>query len=101
MVDTRHVARDGTAKYLFRLVDGATVEAVDIPDGGVVVYLIPPPARSLRSLPGGTSVTQAHTSRDHTRAEDDSPGSTATTRPTKGTAPGNGRELIGLEICRR
>ncbi|HEV8631390.1 MAG TPA: 23S rRNA (adenine(2503)-C(2))-methyltransferase RlmN [Thermoanaerobaculia bacterium] len=32
-VETRHVAGDGTTKYLFRLWDGATVEAVDIPDG--------------------------------------------------------------------
>ena len=42
-----------------------------------VVYLVPPPARSLRSLPGGTTATEAHTSRDHTRAEDDSPGDIA------------------------
>jgi len=32
-VETKHVSGDGTTKYLFRLVDGATVEAVDIPDG--------------------------------------------------------------------
>jgi 23S rRNA (adenine2503-C2)-methyltransferase len=31
-IDARHVSRDGTTKYLFRLPDGATVEAVDIPD---------------------------------------------------------------------
>jgi 23S rRNA (adenine2503-C2)-methyltransferase len=29
----RRLATDGTCKYLFRLPDGATVEAVDIPDG--------------------------------------------------------------------
>ncbi len=29
----RHLSSDGTCKYLFRLADGATVEAVDIPDG--------------------------------------------------------------------
>lgn len=29
----RHESDDGTVKYLFRLVDGATIEAVDIPDG--------------------------------------------------------------------
>ena len=29
---TRHLAADGTCKYLFRLPDGATIEAVDIPD---------------------------------------------------------------------
>ncbi|MEM8993277.1 MAG: 23S rRNA (adenine(2503)-C(2))-methyltransferase RlmN [Acidobacteriota bacterium] len=29
----RHEATDGTTKYLFRLHDGATIEAVDIPDG--------------------------------------------------------------------
>jgi 23S rRNA (adenine2503-C2)-methyltransferase len=28
----RHLASDGTCKYLFRLNDGATIEAVDIPD---------------------------------------------------------------------
>jgi len=32
-VETKHVSADGTTKYLFRLIDGATVEAVDIPDG--------------------------------------------------------------------
>ncbi len=29
---SRHISEDGTGKYLFRLADGATVEAVDIPD---------------------------------------------------------------------
>lgn len=28
----RHIASDGTGKYLFKLRDGATIEAVDIPD---------------------------------------------------------------------
>ena len=32
-VASRALSSDGTCKYLFRLVDGATVEAVDIPDG--------------------------------------------------------------------
>jgi 23S rRNA (adenine2503-C2)-methyltransferase len=32
-VESQHVSADGTTKYLFRMVDGATVEAVDIPDG--------------------------------------------------------------------
>lgn len=32
-VATRHRSADGTVKYLFRLADGATIEAVDIPDG--------------------------------------------------------------------
>jgi 23S rRNA (adenine2503-C2)-methyltransferase len=32
-VDARHESQDGTTKYLFRLHDGASVEAVDIPDG--------------------------------------------------------------------
>src|SRR6266545_5382013 len=32
-VETRHTSADGTTKFLFRLWDGATVEAVDIPDG--------------------------------------------------------------------
>ncbi len=32
-VEERHLSRDGTCKYLFRLADGATIEAVDIPDG--------------------------------------------------------------------
>jgi 23S rRNA (adenine2503-C2)-methyltransferase len=31
-IASRHVSADGTAKYLFRLADGATVESVDIPD---------------------------------------------------------------------
>jgi 23S rRNA (adenine2503-C2)-methyltransferase len=31
-IASRHVSADGTAKYLFRLPDGATIEAVDIPD---------------------------------------------------------------------
>ncbi|HEY0512912.1 MAG TPA: 23S rRNA (adenine(2503)-C(2))-methyltransferase RlmN [Thermoanaerobaculia bacterium] len=31
-ITSRHVSADGTAKYLFRLRDGATIEAVDIPD---------------------------------------------------------------------
>ena len=30
----RRPAGDGTCKYLFRLADGATIEAVDIPEGG-------------------------------------------------------------------
>ncbi len=33
-VDERQTSRDGTSKLLFRLADGATIEAVDIPDGG-------------------------------------------------------------------
>jgi 23S rRNA (adenine2503-C2)-methyltransferase len=33
-VSSRHVSADGTAKFLFRLRDGATIEAVDIPDRG-------------------------------------------------------------------
>ena len=52
-----------------------------------VVYLIPPPARSLRSLPGGTTATQAHTSRDHTRAEDDSPSDIAQPAARHGQPP--------------
>ncbi len=32
-VAARHRSADGTEKYLFRLADGATIEAVDIPDG--------------------------------------------------------------------
>jgi 23S rRNA (adenine2503-C2)-methyltransferase len=31
-IASRHLSADGTAKYLFRLADGATIEAVDIPD---------------------------------------------------------------------
>jgi 23S rRNA (adenine2503-C2)-methyltransferase len=31
-ITSRHVSADGTVKYLFRLRDGATVEAVDIPE---------------------------------------------------------------------
>jgi 23S rRNA (adenine2503-C2)-methyltransferase len=33
-VESSHLAADGTGKYLLRLADGATVEAVDIPDRG-------------------------------------------------------------------
>jgi 23S rRNA (adenine2503-C2)-methyltransferase len=32
-ISSRHLSADGTCKYLFRLGDGATIEAVDIPDG--------------------------------------------------------------------
>ncbi len=32
-IATRHRSADGTEKYLFRLADGATIEAVDIPEG--------------------------------------------------------------------
>jgi 23S rRNA (adenine2503-C2)-methyltransferase len=39
-VTERHEAKDGTAKYLFELHDGATIEAVDIPDGGRRTYCI-------------------------------------------------------------
>jgi 23S rRNA (adenine2503-C2)-methyltransferase len=39
-VDTRHEARDGTTKLLFRLWDGASVEAVDIPDGSRRTFCI-------------------------------------------------------------
>ncbi|HXT20086.1 MAG TPA: 23S rRNA (adenine(2503)-C(2))-methyltransferase RlmN, partial [Thermoanaerobaculia bacterium] len=39
-VESRHVSTDGTTKYLFRLVDGATVEAVDIPDGARRTFCI-------------------------------------------------------------
>jgi 23S rRNA (adenine2503-C2)-methyltransferase len=31
-ISSRHLSADGTGKYLFRLRDGATIEAVDIPD---------------------------------------------------------------------
>jgi len=31
-IASRHLSADGTAKYLFRLADGATIETVDIPD---------------------------------------------------------------------
>jgi 23S rRNA (adenine2503-C2)-methyltransferase len=33
-VTSRHLSADGTCKYLFQLAGGATVEAVDIPEGG-------------------------------------------------------------------
>ena len=35
-----------------------------------VIYLVPPPARSLRSLPGGSAATEGHPGRDDIRAED-------------------------------
>ncbi len=51
------------------------------------VCLIPPPARSLRSLPGGTTAKQGHTDRDHTRAEDGSPGDIAQPAARHGQLP--------------
>jgi len=39
-VASRHLSADGTAKYLFRLRDGATIEAVDIPDRGRHTFCI-------------------------------------------------------------
>ncbi len=32
-IASREISEDGTAKYLFRMADGASIEAVDIPDG--------------------------------------------------------------------
>ena len=52
-----------------------------------VVHLIPPPARSLRSLPGGTTAAEGHPGRDHTRAEDDSPSDIAPLAATHGQPP--------------
>ena len=51
-----------------------------------VVSLTPPPARSLRSLPGGTT-TEGHVGQDHTRAEDDSPGDIAQPATRHGEPP--------------
>src|SRR3954449_3010605 len=39
-VASRHLSADGTGKYLFRLRDGATIEAVDIPDRGRRTFCI-------------------------------------------------------------
>lgn len=39
-IASRHISEDGTAKYLFRLHDGATIEAVDIPDQGRHTFCI-------------------------------------------------------------
>ena len=39
-ISERRLASDGTCKYLFRLADGATVEAVDIPDRGRRTFCI-------------------------------------------------------------
>ena len=39
-IASRHESSDGTCKYLFRLHDGATVEAVDIPDEGRRTFCI-------------------------------------------------------------
>ncbi len=39
-ITERHLASDGTCKYLFRLHDGATIEAVDIPDRGRRTFCI-------------------------------------------------------------
>ena len=52
-----------------------------------VVHLIPPPARSLRSLLGGTTAAEGHPGRDHTRAEDDSPSDSAPLAATHGQPP--------------
>jgi len=39
-IASRHLSEDGTGKYLFRLPDGATIEAVDIPDRGRRTFCI-------------------------------------------------------------
>ena len=39
-ITSRHISEDGTGKYLFRLTDGATIEAVDIPDKGRRTFCI-------------------------------------------------------------
>jgi len=39
-ISSRHISEDGTGKYLFRLIDGATIEAVDIPDRGRHTFCI-------------------------------------------------------------
>jgi 23S rRNA (adenine2503-C2)-methyltransferase len=39
-ITSRHISTDGTGKYLFRLRDGATIEAVDIPDRGRRTFCI-------------------------------------------------------------
>jgi len=39
-IASRQPAADGTCKYLFRLADGATIEAVDIPDRGRRTFCI-------------------------------------------------------------
>ena len=39
-ITERRLATDGTCKYLFRLPDGATIEAVDIPDRGRRTFCI-------------------------------------------------------------
>ena len=39
-IASRHPSADGTCKYLFRLADGATIEAVDIPDRGRRTFCI-------------------------------------------------------------
>ena len=39
-IASRHLSADGTCKYLFRLADGATIEAVDIPHRGRRTFCI-------------------------------------------------------------
>jgi 23S rRNA (adenine2503-C2)-methyltransferase len=39
-IDSRHLSADGTCKYLLTLADGATIEAVDIPDRGRRTFCI-------------------------------------------------------------
>ena len=52
-----------------------------------VVCLIPPPARSLRSLPGGSAATEGHRGRDDIRAEDNRPGAAAQPAVRHGQPP--------------
>ena len=52
-----------------------------------VVYLIPPPARSLRSLPGGSAATEGNPGRDDIRAEDNRPGAAAQPAVRHGQPP--------------
>ena len=52
-----------------------------------VVYLIPPPARPLRSYPDGSAATEGHLGRDDVRAEDNRPGVTAQPSVSHGRPP--------------
>ena len=52
-----------------------------------VVCVIPPPARSLRSLPGGSAATEGHRGRDDIRAEDNRPGAAAQPAVRHGQPP--------------
>ena len=88
--------RDGPVEITGRLTDPSGGEPAGqitltlLPRAGhpdPVVCLIPPPARSLRSLPGGSAATEGHRGRDDIRAEDNRPGAAAQPAVRHGQPP--------------